>query len=1075
MTDTFAAHFHLKDLGQRKLLATFLALVFSLAACLGTLLYVHSKETIAHNLELIQHEQKIHLSLVRSLLLQELQNQSANFLAFTSSPSIIHILASPQDQVMWQRFNESLRNFIQTGETYNQGQLFDNKGSELLRVEKKDRQATIIPLQELHSNAADDFLAGLPLQGGQAISPITLALDREGKPRRPFRPLFRRAAPIFDLHNQTIGTLLFTYEGQPLLDLFSRAMVHHEKTGEHYTSISPQIVNQEGFWLLAPDKRDEWGFARDPQRSFGRRFPEIWQEIRRQGQGQLMTAEGMFTFVTLPLITDQGSAGEGGSAHPAAALSRETHQKTAPFLVLLNQIWPHELARLNSQTQRNHILLFLIVLLASLPLLLWLSLLLRKNREDKKELRLQEQRFRLLYDKAPLPYMSLNPEGSVLNINQTWLTALGYSRNEVSGRWFGSFVAPQSLAYFLEMFPLVTEKEGKMDCEVELIKKDGSTLLASFHSESVSDEQGNVSQTHCLFSDITQLRREEQRTGHLTILLETFIKIHRLIGQEHGKKELMQKCCDILIESRGYASAWIILLDTDGSVASRAEAGLLHNLDQLEQQINTGAPPPCIQECRECQGMVVIDAPLLFCGECPTAGGYPRSGIFCAPLQYESRVYGYVHVSLPIDFIDNQEERNLFNEIARDIGYALFNLGQQEQKRETENSLRQSEKRLRGITDSAQDAILMMDPQGNISFWNPAAERIFGYGATEVLGKNLHTLLMPSRYQEVQQTAFQEFLTSGQSKAINNTIETTARHKYGREIPVTLSLSALLQDGSWHAVGIVRDISEHKRMEEQMLQTEKMSTIAGLAAGVAHEINTPLSAILQSIQVIQQSLSPDIARNQEIAGHCGLDLTRVQDYFQKRDIIFFMDGIKESAIKSARIIGDLLQFSRPRQGEKVPQNLVLLLDKSIKLAKSDYDLRKKYDILNIEIVKEYSPDLPQVACVATDIEQVFINLLKNAAQALSDRAEPKPKARIILRTLLHGEMVRVEIEDNGPGMDEKTRLHIFDPFFTTKDIGVGTGLGLSVVYSIIVSKHGGAVAVRSRAGEGATFTIDLPL
>ena len=152
-----------------------------------------------------------------------------------------------------------------------------------------------------------------------------------------------------------------------------------------------------------------------------------------------------------------------------------------------------------------------------------------------------------------------------------------------------------------------------------------------------------------------------------------------------------------------------------------------------------------------------------------------------------------------------------------------------------------------------------------------------------------------------------------------------------------------------------------------------------------------------------------------------------------------------------------------------------MLDKSLELAKNDYNLKKCCDILNIEIIKEYTPNLPPVLCVAMEIEQVFINLLKNAAQAMGDQPEPRPKPRITLRTGQQGKMVRVEITDNGPGIDEETIHHIFDPFFTTKDIGMGTGLGLSVSYTIIVTKHGGQLSVQSKPGQGATFAIDLPI
>ena len=187
-----------------------------------------------------------------------------------------------------------------------------------------------------------------------------------------------------------------------------------------------------------------------------------------------------------------------------------------------------------------------------------------------------------------------------------------------------------------------------------------------------------------------------------------------------------------------------------------------------------------------------------------------------------------------------------------------------------------------------------------------------------------------------------------------------------------------------------------------------------------------------------------------------------------------MDGIRESAIKSGKIISNLLQFSRPKKLEFAAEDITLLLDKAVELAKNDYNLKKDCDILNIEIIREYALDLPLLFCVAQEIEQVFINLLKNAAQAMSNRPEPKQKSRITLRTRQLGEMVRVEIADNGPGIDEETKRRIFDPFFTTKDIGVGTGLGLSVSYTIIVTKHEGQLTVQSVPGQGTTFAVDLP-
>ncbi len=142
-------------------------------------------------------------------------------------------------------------------------------------------------------------------------------------------------------------------------------------------------------------------------------------------------------------------------------------------------------------------------------------------------------------------------------------------------------------------------------------------------------------------------------------------------------------------------------------------------------------------------------------------------------------------------------------------------------QKQAETALKESEARLRGITDSAQDAILMMDPRGAIEYWNPAAESILGYRREEALGKDLHKLLVPERYQEAHCAAFREFLRTGRGNAIGKTVEVAARRKDGREIAVDLSLSAICLNGEWHAVGMVRDITERKRAEAQLREERR--------------------------------------------------------------------------------------------------------------------------------------------------------------------------------------------------------------------------------------------------------------
>jgi signal transduction histidine kinase len=199
----------------------------------------------------------------------------------------------------------------------------------------------------------------------------------------------------------------------------------------------------------------------------------------------------------------------------------------------------------------------------------------------------------------------------------------------------------------------------------------------------------------------------------------------------------------------------------------------------------------------------------------------------------------------------------------------------------------------------------------------------------------------------------------------------------------------------------------------------------------------------------------------------------INEYLDRRGILGFLEGIREAAERASRIVADMLAFSHRSQAEFSPVSINELLDEVVRIAASDYDLKKTYDFKKITIIREYSPDLPHVACDRTEIEQVLLNLIKNAAHAMADRKN-STQQRITLRTIDDGEWARIEVEDTGPGMDEEIRSRVFEPFFTTKPIGLGTGLGLSVSYYIITEQHNGTISVDSVLGEGSKFVIRLP-
>jgi signal transduction histidine kinase len=304
--------------------------------------------------------------------------------------------------------------------------------------------------------------------------------------------------------------------------------------------------------------------------------------------------------------------------------------------------------------------------------------------------------------------------------------------------------------------------------------------------------------------------------------------------------------------------------------------------------------------------------------------------------------------------------------------------------------------------------------------------------------------------------------------------ERVITEKQGQTHYADVMVYPLLENGAAGAVIRIDDITNRVRIEQMMVQTEKMMSVGGLAAGMAHEINNPLSGVLQSGQNIQRRLSPELEANRQTAESLGVDLGLVYRYLEERGILGFVDAIQQSASRASRIVADMLAFSRGTKTEFQPARIEEILDTVLRLAASDYDLKKKYDFKQIDIVRDFDPELEWVVCDHTQIEQVFLNLIKNAAQAMSLSNSPPPQ-RIVLRTRKEDTHARIDVEDNGPGMDEHTRRRVFEPFFTTKSVGVGTGLGLSVSYFMITEQHKGTIDVVSTPGAGSCFTVRLPL
>lgn len=371
---------------------------------------------------------------------------------------------------------------------------------------------------------------------------------------------------------------------------------------------------------------------------------------------------------------------------------------------------------------------------------------------------------------------------------------------------------------------------------------------------------------------------------------------------------------------------------------------------------------------------------------------------------------------------------------------------------------------LTNLYNSMPSVLIGVDSTLRVTHWNRQAERYTGISLKEAALQPLTRVFTRLENLEEQIRAA---LHSGEMRVTSNIPVTIDDRPCYEDITIYP-----VMDGKEGAVIRIDDVTQRVHMEEMMIQSEKMLSVGGLAAGMAHEINNPLAGLLQNIQVLENRLLSELPANIKAAEHAGITLPTLHAYMEERKIPKFIGHIQNSGSRISSIVRNMLSFARKSEQIVSSHDLATLLDQAVELARTDYDMKKEYDFKDVKIVRRYETDFP-VPCEAAKIQQVFLNILKNGAEAMAeDGATATPTFTLLVQEI--GEWVKVEIADNGPGMEEATRKRIFEPFFTTKDVGKGTGLGLSVSYYIITENHGGKMQVQAFRGKGTTFVIHLP-
>ena len=390
------------------------------------------------------------------------------------------------------------------------------------------------------------------------------------------------------------------------------------------------------------------------------------------------------------------------------------------------------------------------------------------------------------------------------------------------------------------------------------------------------------------------------------------------------------------------------------------------------------------------------------------------------------------------------------------------------ERKKAEHELIALQDLLSNMINSMPSILIGVDKEISITQWNKEAAKHTGVPEEQAVGQKLLDIF-PEMAKQIENI----------KKAIldHNVFSETniLCEKNSKTIYHDITVYPLITTKTEGAVIRVDDITERVRLEELMIQSEKMLSVGGLATGMAHEINNPLGGMIQTASVMSDRLSdPQIKGNLKAAEEAGVSIESIFLYMEKRNIFGMLDRIKNSGKRAAEIVQNMLSFARKSSSKNELCSIPELLDQTIEIAGTDYDLKKKYDFRKIEIIREYKKNIPEIPCEKSKIQQAFLNILRNGAEAMQENEQGNPAFTLRVTHLKESGSLHIEIEDNGPGITEETRKRVFEPFFTTKPPDRGTGLGLSVAYFIITENHNGKMWVESIPDRFTNFIIELP-
>jgi PAS domain S-box-containing protein len=676
--------------------------------------------------------------------------------------------------------------------------------------------------------------------------------------------------------------------------------------------------------------------------------------------------------------------------------------------------------------------------------------------------------FRELFINANDAIFIFDADGYFIEKNPIHRVHTGYADDDFRDRNVRDIMGPDDARIRASL-----DKTGGFRGEFEFTKKDGTPFITDLSIFPIRKESGDLIGYASIGRDITESKKAEDAIANRLRYEEGLADFSRTLLTGGGTTDALPGAMGHLLEASGAGRVYIFenFEDENDGLCMRqiievCAAGVEPQIDNPALQHFpyselTDRWRNLLTEGAQVKGLVSS-----FTDE-EKAILEPQGilSILCIPIQVEGNWYGF------IGFDEVEREREWDDEDIRTLQTASEIIGIYIEKQKFEETLRISEERFRSLVENANDIIYSLTPQGKFSYISPKVNEIMGYEVSDLLGKPLFPVLHPDDLQE----SIDWFKSGFQDHPEHEDgYEFRMLHKDGSTRWFTTKASAILNENGdvMELIGVAHDITQMKAVLEeienanrhlretqaQLAQSEKMASLGVLVAGVAHEINTPLGAM----NSMHDTLMRSIVRLKDIVNaHFADEHKAYPDLKATLDVIDDSNKvIATGAERVTNIVRRLRSFARLDEAELKTVDIHEGIEDTLTLIHHSI----KHDIT---VRKEYA-EIPPIACYPGQLNQVFLNILVNARQAI------KGKGEITITTLKKHDKVHIKIKDTGVGISKDNVPKIFDPGFTTKGVGVGTGLGLAICYSI-VQNHKGEITAESEPGKGTTFTVVLPM